>query len=153
MQKRISNFLRKKYLCTLSAVENDQPWSFACFYKFDEEHTRLLYVSSEKTKHAQILQKNPKVAGTIFSPTRLRMSIQGIQFLGIAKLLRGKEAQLARSLYESDTTPYASDELSIWEVQLDQVRLIDNSLGKFGRMEWKKGDPEVRDEYQTILTD
>lgn len=150
MQKRIVNFLNKKYLCTLSVAENNQPWSFACFYKFDEAHCRLIYMSSEHTTHAKIMRQNPKVAGTIFSPTRFHSSIQGIQFLGIVNRLTGKDALAAKALYKAEFKSYIEDELAIWEVQLEQVRLIDNSLGKFGKMEWKKGDPEVRDDFQTV---
>ncbi|MDE8034252.1 pyridoxamine 5'-phosphate oxidase family protein [Actinobacillus equuli subsp. equuli] len=150
MQKRIANFLNKKYLCTLSVADDKQPWAVACFYKFDEANCRLIYMSSEQTTHSKILHKNPQVAGTIFSPTRFHSSIQGIQFLGIVNLLSGEEAKIARELYEAEFKPYVDDRLAIWEVKLEQVRLIDNSLGKFGKMEWKKGDPEVRDDFQTI---
>ncbi|WP_018651631.1 pyridoxamine 5'-phosphate oxidase family protein [Actinobacillus capsulatus] len=150
MQKRIANFFNKKYLCTLSVTENNQPWSFACFYKFDEANCRLIYMSSEQTTHSKIVHKNPKVAGTIFSPTRFHSSIQGIQFLGTVNRLSGEDAQAAKELYKAEFKPYVDDELPIWEVQLEQVRLIDNSLGKFGKMEWKKGDPEVCDDFQTI---
>ncbi|WP_150538344.1 pyridoxamine 5'-phosphate oxidase family protein [Actinobacillus vicugnae] len=150
MQKRIANFLHKKYLCTLSVTENNQPWAFACFYKFDEANCRLLYMSSDQTNHSQIVQRNPQVAGTIFSPTRFHSSIQGIQFLGVVHRLSGEDAQFAKELYQAEFKPYFDETLAIWAVELEQVRLIDNSLGKFGKMEWKKGDPEVRDEFQTV---
>ncbi|WGE89573.1 pyridoxamine 5'-phosphate oxidase family protein [Actinobacillus arthritidis] len=150
MQRRITNILHKKYLCTISGCENNQPWSFICFYKFDPEYDRLIYLTSNQTKHAQILYKNPCISGTIYTPTRFHSLLQGIQFSGKSYCLEGESAQNARRIYNNAFKPYTDDSLDIWEIQLEQIRLIDHSLGRYGKMEWKKGDPESSDEYQTV---
>lgn len=147
MQKRIVNFFNKKYLCTLSTVDGEQPWSFACFYKFDEKEKRLIYLTSEKIKYAQLMMQNPKVSGTVFTSTRFHLAIQGAQFLGVAKMLKVKAEKTARAMYNAEFKPYINDDLSIWEIRLEQVCLIDHSFGRFGKMEWHRGDPDVRDEF------
>lgn len=140
MQKRIFSLIQKKYLCTLCCSHNNQPWANAFYYVFDEENHRILYVTGEQTYHSKVMKENPHIAGTIFTPTRFHPSLQGVQFTGIAKMLQGSEADVARNLYKKEYSHELIDKLSIWEVQFDYVRLIDNSLGLFATMEWRKGD-------------
>lgn len=140
MQKRIFSFIQKKYLCTLCCTQNNQPWANAFYYVFDEENHRLIYVSGEQTYHSKIMKENPNVAGTIFTPTRFHPSLQGIQFTGKVKPLQGEEAEIAKTLYKKEYSHELIDKLSIWEVSLEYVRLIDNSLGLFATLEWRKGE-------------
>ncbi len=138
MQKRIFSFIQKKYLCTLCCTQNDLPWANAFYYVFDEDNRRLIYVTGEQTYHSKVMQENPNVAGTIFTPTRFHPSLQGIQFTGKAKCLEGAEYELAKELYKKEYSHELIDKLSIWEVKLDYIRLIDNSLGLFSTVEWKR---------------
>lgn len=140
MQKRIISFLKKKYLCTVCCAENNSPWAVSCYYFFDEDLHRLLIISSEKTHHGTIMLTNPAVAGTISEPTRFNPSLQGIQFLGTAKRLEDEEAIHAKTLYSTEFNHELIDQLPIWEISLDYIRLIDHSLGIFGTIEWRKGE-------------
>ncbi len=142
MQKRIFSFIQKKYLCTLSCTQNNLPWANAFYYVFDEENLRLIYVTGEKTHHSKIMVENPNVAGTIFTPTRFHPSLQGIQFTGTAKLLKDEDGEKARELYKKEYSHELIDKLSVWEVQLEYVRLIDNSLGLFSTIEWKRNESQ-----------
>ncbi|MCK3654693.1 hypothetical protein A4G19_02605 [Pasteurellaceae bacterium Macca] len=151
MQKRISSFLHKKYLLTLCCCENDQPWANAFYYVFDEENYRLLYVTSDQTHHGKVIRNNPQVAGTIFIPTRFHPSLQGIQFTGKSQVLHGEAQKIARELYKKEYSHELIDQLPIWEVSLEYVRLIDHSLGLFGTMEWKLGEPE-QDEFNEMIS-
>lgn len=142
MQKRISQFLHKKYLLTIACCEQDTPWANALYYVFDEAHERLIYVTGEQTHHAKVMLNNPRVAGTIFTPTRFYPSLQGVQFTGSAKMLKGKDATYARNLYKTQYKHELIDQLSVWAIELEFVRLLDHSLGLFGKIDWRKGDPE-----------
>lgn len=137
MQKRIFSFIKKKYLCTLCCCENGLPWANAFFYVFDEPNRRLIYVTSEQTHHAQIMKNNQNIAGTIFSPTKFSPSLQGIQFTGIATKLDGEEENLARSLYKEAYQHEIIDSLSVWQVSLEYVRMIDHTLGFMNVVEWR----------------
>lgn len=140
MQKRIFSFIQKKFLCTLCCTHNNKPWANAFYYVFDEENQRLIYVTGEQTYHSKIMKENPNIAGTIFTPTRFHPSLQGIQFTGKAKLLLGEEAEVAKALYKKEYSHELIDKLSIWEAKLEYVRLIDNSLGLFATLEWKRNE-------------
>lgn len=151
MQKRVTDFIKKHYLFTLACVENNTPWANAFYYVFDEHLKRLIYVTGEQTHHAQITNKNPKVAGTIFVPTRFVPSLQGVQFTGTVKQLFGEEAELARLHYETSYSHQLIKQLSIWAVDLDYVRLVDNSLGLFSAIEWRKGQIVEEEEKSIFL--
>lgn len=140
MQKRIFSFIQKKFLCTLCCTHNNKPRANAFYYVFDEENQRLIYVTGEQTYHSKIMKENPNIAGTIFTPTRFHPSLQGIQFTGKAKLLLGEEAEVAKALYKKEYSHELIDKLSIWEAKLEYVRLIDNSLGLFATLEWKRNE-------------
>ncbi|MBF0786177.1 hypothetical protein E4T80_11970 [Muribacter muris] len=150
MKKRIANFLRKKYLCTLCCTENNQPWANTFYYYFDNDNNRLLYISSDQTLHGRVMKKNPNVAGTIFTPTRFNPSLQGLQFTGQAKMLEGEDAEIAKTLYKRDYQHYLIDELPVWEVRLEFARLIDHSLGLFSTMEWRLGDNDDESEWDNL---
>ncbi|MGY4676855.1 pyridoxamine 5'-phosphate oxidase family protein [Pasteurella sp. P03HT] len=151
MQKRVADFIKKQYLFTLACVDNNMPWANALYYVFDEHLKRLIYVTGEQTQHAQIMSKNPQVAGTIFVPTRFVPSLQGVQFTGKAKQLFGEEAELARLYYEASYSHQLIRQLSIWAVDLDYVRLVDNSLGLFSAIEWRKGQVAEEEEKSIFL--
>lgn len=151
MQKRISNFLSKKYLCSLATVENNQAtWSFVCYYVFDKTNQRLIYIANDQTKHAQLMAKNPNVSGTIFTPTKFRSSLQSLQFTGLATKLEGESARIAKDLYKAEHHHPLIDEQSPWEIKLTFVRLTDNSLGLFSKMEWRLGESTDGDEFETV---
>ncbi|MDE4002800.1 pyridoxamine 5'-phosphate oxidase family protein, partial [Glaesserella parasuis] len=136
MQKRIFNFIQKKYLCTISCAKNNIPWSNAFYYVFDEDNLRLIFVTSLTTYHSQVMLENPNISGTIFVPTRFHPSLQGVQFTGKARKLEGDEKNIARELYKKEYSHELIDKLSIWEAKLEYARLIDNSLGLFSVIEW-----------------
>ena len=138
MQKRIFTFIQKKYLCTLSCIHNNAPWANTFYYVFDKENYRLIYVTGEQTTHSQAMLNNPNIAGTIFTPTRFTPSLQGVQFTGKARKLENEEEEIARELYKAEYSHELIDKLSMWEVQLDYIRLVDNSLGLFGFVEWDR---------------
>ncbi|MDO5055017.1 pyridoxamine 5'-phosphate oxidase family protein [Pasteurella oralis] len=150
MQKRLVDFIKKQYAFTLACTENDLPWANGLYYVFDEDLKRLIYVTGEQTHHAKIIMKNPQVAGTIFVPTRFVPSLQGVQFTGKSKQLYGKEAETAFQLYEETYSHQLIRRLSVWEIELEYVRLVDNSLGLFSTIEWKKGQ-EVEEEDLSLF--
>ncbi len=150
MQKRITSFIQKKYLCTICCSDNDVPWANAFYYVFDEKKHRLIYVTGEQTRHAKVMQTNAQVAGTIFSPTRFNPSLQGIQFTGRARQLKGEEQEIAKTLYKKEYSHDLIDTLSVWEVSLEYVRMIDHTLGFFGTIEWKLGEPE-KHEFDSLV--
>lgn len=151
MQKRLFAFIKKKFLCTLCCTNDSQPWANVFYYVFDEENHRLLYVTGSQTHHANVMSKNPKIAGTIFSPTKFVPSLQGIQFTGIAKQLFNEDADIARTLYKQAYSHTLIEDLSIWEVRLNYIRMVDHTLGLYGKFEWREGDSDDTTDIKDLL--
>lgn len=151
MKKRIFAFIKKKYLCTVCCADGNQPWANAFYYVFDEANHRLIYVTNENTHHAKVMSQNPQVAGTIFTPTRFNPSLQGLQFTGIARKLIGEEKEIAVNLYKQAYSHPLIDELSTWEISLQYIRMIDHTLGFYGKLEWDANNPDVAQDLATIL--
>lgn len=151
MKKRIFTFIKKKYLCTVCCSDGNQPWANTFYYVFDEDNHRLIYVTSDKTYHAKTMFQNPNVAGTIFSPTRFNPSLQGVQFTGIAKKLEGDEIEKAAELYKKEYKHEVIDKLSVWEISLQYIRMIDHTLGFYGKLEWRVNEPDTVLDFSNYL--
>lgn len=139
MQKRILNFIKKHYLCAISCSNNNRPWTNFVYYVFDEELKRLIYITTDTTYHAKVMTKNPHVSGVITIPTKFIPSLQGVQFTGYAQKLVGEDSENARKLFKENNSHYLIDELSVWAIDLEYVKLIDHSLGLYGKLEWHNG--------------
>lgn len=131
----------------MCCTDGKQPWANTFYYVFDEKNYRLIYVTDEKTHHATVMSHNPQVAGTIFSPTRFNPSLQGVQFIGTAQILRGQEAEIAKNLYKKSYQHEIIDTLSVWQVSLHYIKMVDHTLGFYSRLEWRYGAKEL-DEQQ-----
>ncbi|HDR1497164.1 TPA: hypothetical protein QB445_001083, partial [Pasteurella multocida] len=117
-------------------------------YVFDEKENRLIYITGDQTHHAKVLRNNSRVAGTIFVPTKFVPSLQGVQFTGRSSQLFSTQAEQARALYKTEYSHHLIDQLTVWQVELEYVRLVDNSLGLFSTIEWRKGQvAEETDHY------
>lgn len=148
MHKRVVDFIKKQYLFTLAYTENNLPWANAFYYVFDEKENRLIYITGDQTHHAKVLRNNSRVAGTIFVPTKFVPSLQGVQFTGRSSQLFSTQAEQARALYKTEYSHHLIDQLTVWQVELEYVRLVDNSLGLFSTIEWRKGQvAEETDHY------
>ncbi|MGC7590504.1 pyridoxamine 5'-phosphate oxidase family protein [Bisgaard Taxon 46] len=139
MQKRIVNFIKKHYLCAISCSDNNTPWTNFIYYAFDENAKRLIYISCDSSYHSQVISKNPRISGVITMPTKFIPSLQGVQFTGYAKKLANGDAETARELFKKSHSHYLIDELSVWAIDLEYVKLIDRSLGLYGKLEWHNG--------------
>ncbi|WP_424406578.1 pyridoxamine 5'-phosphate oxidase family protein [Pasteurella sp. PK-2025] len=145
MQKRIVNFIKKHYLCSISCCDGNRPWSNAIYYVFDEKQECLIYITTDSTYHAQVMCQNPYVSGVIAMPTRFIPSLQGVQFTGIAKKLEGEEAEAALRFFKKSFSHHMIDPLSVWAIDLEYIKLTDRSLGLYGKVEWHKGE-----EYEEV---
>ena len=61
---KIARYLKKQTTLTLSCVSDDKPWCCNCFYIFDVNPVSFIITSHSNTRHGQIMQINPAVAGT-----------------------------------------------------------------------------------------
>ncbi len=80
----IKNFLKDKYLLSISVIENNKPWSATVNFAEDEK-VNLYFLSSKITRHSVALESSPFVSGTIYShESEPEGKKEGIQFSGEA---------------------------------------------------------------------
>lgn len=136
LEKKISEFITKHHLLTLSTISSDQS-SSCCnlFYAFDEIEISFIVASEYKSEHIQNILKNSKVSGTIAQETKIVGRIQGVQF----------KAQMKLSEYEEDKEryfknfPYAKVmNPTLWKIELESLKFTDNTLGFGRKLIWQR---------------
>ena len=66
MNSSILKFLEKQTCATICCIdEKANPCCFSCFYVFDSENGLMYFKSSAETEHAQLLEKNRLISGTV----------------------------------------------------------------------------------------
>ncbi len=138
MEERIRKFIRKQKLMTLGTSKDDIPYCCVVFYSFDEEKNALYFISNPSSRHSEEIFLNPIVGGTITKPELKIVKLQGVQFTGCCSLLEGAEAEAAgRHYLATHPVAYWSKE-RIWKLDLDWVKMTDNTLGFAKKIVWEK---------------
>ena len=139
MDKVIVDFLKAKYVLSLSVVENNRSWSSNCFYAFAESMNALVFISHGNTKHYQLLTQNPYVSGTIAAQTKNVVHIQGVQYTGKTVTPEGPQSKEANSIYYK-RFPFARFvRAKLWVLEIDFLKYTDNSLGFGKKIIWEPG--------------
>lgn len=138
MESRIVKYIEQNKVFTLATAVKQTPYCANCYYVFDEENQLLIFLSDDATRHIKEALVNQTVAGTIQNGVTEVAKIQGIQFRG-AFILPNKEEQ--RSFYEQyyNRFPFAKKRPAlIWAVQLNWVKMTDNTLGFGTKLIWER---------------
>ncbi|MFA6447485.1 MAG: pyridoxamine 5'-phosphate oxidase family protein [Patescibacteria group bacterium] len=95
-------FIKTQKLMSLASQAGKDVWVANVYMAIDEKGT-IYFVSPKKTKHGQMILKNPKVAFSIawFDPKNL-MNRKSVQGLGVCRLAKGPKevATGAKLLYK-----------------------------------------------------
>ncbi len=136
---------------TLATCRDGEPWAATVFYASDEA-LRLYFVSDRRTRHAQHMLADPRVALTIDADVDAWSAVRGLQVAGTAAPVddAGRARALGyylakfasvKALFEA---PRSADEQAIarrlqhtdfWCVTPGYIRLVDNSRGFGFRLE------------------
>lgn len=142
--KEIIRFLKENKVATISCSENNIPFCFNCFYAVMENEMCLIFKSDENTKHGQILALNFDVAGTVTAPYFTLRKLKGIQFGG--KLLNDKSLISKAIWHYYGRFPYAMTVPGkIYIIELEIVKLTDNSRGFANKQIWKRHKEKYAD--------
>ncbi|WP_064718655.1 YhbP family protein [Proteus hauseri] len=138
--KIIKQFINEHHVFTLCTTNSMQDiWCANCFYWFDKQQMRLIFLTEKKTRHAQMMQKNLSVAGSISTQEMSISNLQGIQFTGSVSLLTGIEELSARQHYCSRfPVALAAIHTPIWQLQLQEIKMVNNSLGFGTKLYWQR---------------
>ena len=79
MNESIIQFIKEQTFTSICCVdETGKPYCFSCFYAFNSIAGLLYFKSSAGSHHAQLMKKNPFVAGTILPDKLNQILIKGI---------------------------------------------------------------------------
>lgn len=128
----IIRFLRQQHLLTLCAGSSIDMWCANCFYVFDDKQMALYLMTEKHTRHAELMQINPQIVGTIANQPRMVALIKGIQYRGEIVLLSGDAEQVARQRYCRRFPIAKVSAAPIWQLNLLEIKMTNNTLG-FGK--------------------
>ncbi|QEZ90877.1 YhbP family protein [Proteus sp. CD3] len=138
--KIIKQYIRSNHVFTLCTTRSvGDIWCANCFYWFDESQMRLVFLSEKKTRHAQMMQENLLVAGSISTQEIAVSDLQGIQFTGSVALLAGQDDINARKHYcLRFPVALAAIHVPLWELQLQEIKMVNNQLGFGTKLYWQR---------------
>ena len=87
INERFVRFLRRHHVLTLATVAEGVPYCSNAFYCYDKERNLLVFTSDPATRHAQEMERNPRVAASVVLETKIVGRVQGLQLCGTACLL------------------------------------------------------------------
>ena len=138
MNEHIVALINKQKVATLCCVDEEMaPYCFSCFFAFDESKHLLHFKTSASSHHAQLLQQNGRVAGTI-NPDKLNaLAIKGIQFRGNVLAPNDPLAADASTLYHK-RYPFAhAMKGDVWTIRVTNIKMTDNTLSFGKKIIWE----------------
>lgn len=132
------DFLMKHHAMSVAVCKDDVPWSATCYYTFDPDYVRLIFVSDPQTRHMSNLLLNNRVSGTISNDERNILLIKGVQFSG--RVFRAEVDYLVKAKKQFvKKFPFAFlKKLTLWFVEIDYVKMTDNSKFFSAKTHWKR---------------
>ena len=138
MEKKIVSYLKGNKVLSYCTSIDQQPYCATCFYVYDEENQRLIFLSDDSTRHIRESLQNEKVAGVITKDFKTIAQISGIQFTGN---FINPDEELSSDFYNRyyDKFPFAKAKPSpIWAIDLHYIKMTDNTLGFGKKLIWEK---------------
>jgi uncharacterized protein YhbP (UPF0306 family) len=138
MDNKIIKYISDNKVITLATSINNQPYCAHCFYVFDETNNTLIFLSDKETRHISEALKNTNIAGTISTDVTTVAKIKGIQFTG--EFINPTEEQ-EKAFYQLyyNKFPFAKAKPApIWGIQLDYIKMTDNTLGFGKKLIWER---------------
>ena len=139
MNERIISFLKRQTAASICCVnEMKEPYSFSCFYAFNDTENLLYYKSTVASFHSKILLQNPKVSGTIMPDKLNKLAVKGVQFTGLVLADKDPLCMGAFKNYHSRFPMAIAIPGIVWTIQLNQLKMTDNVPGIFKKHSWQR---------------
>ncbi len=134
MESKIVKFIDKHHVMTLATQSEQGVYCANAFYAFDSKSGALIFSSDVTTRHGAEMVENRAVAASIVLETKIVGKIQGVQIVG--RIVESTADD--RALYISKF-PYAIVmELNMWRLEIDHLKLTDNTLGFGKKLIWNR---------------
>lgn len=141
MDPNVSSFIKEQSILTISTSYNNISYSASCFYSFIEDSKCVVFKSSPHTKHIKDGLLNENVSGTIIASFSDIAKMKGIQFQG--KFIQPTLFSLshAQANYYLKFPFAMAMKGDLWLIELEFVKMTDNTLGFGKKILWEKGVP------------
>lgn len=116
VEQIIRDYIPQIIHMSLATVSDNQPWVCEVHFSYDD-NLNLYFVSSAKTRHAQEIIANPRVAGNIVTQHHKDQKVRCVDFEGTAQMLEGEEAE--RTAYRAYVARYGESEGLLNEIRKD----------------------------------
>lgn len=145
----ISKFIRRHHVVGFAAHSKSDFWAANCFYAFDEANARLIILTAQKTRHAQIMAENPQIVGTVCAQIEVFSEIEGVQFSAIARRLNEKSARSEALQIYYKRHPLARLRSSdVWELRLESLKHTGNKVIFAQKTFWRRENPGPESEHE-----
>lgn len=135
---KIIDFIKEHHVLTLATCVDNEPYCSNMFYVYVESEGCFIFTSDRKTRHISDVLKNKQVAGSIVLETEMVGKIQGLQFQGKMRELKGTTLLKATTAYLT-RFPYAILKgTPLWAVEITFAKFTDNRLGFGKKIIWQK---------------
>ncbi|NHB92154.1 YhbP family protein [Photorhabdus cinerea] len=134
----IRQYLARQHVLTLCTAADDDIWCASCFYVFDADKIAFLFMTESHTRHGEMMQINPLVAGTVTGQIRNIAQIKGIQFKGEVICLEGEKDKEARARYCRRFPVAIAAKTPVWQLNLSEIKMTNNMLGFGKKICWQR---------------
>ncbi|MEO9147111.1 MAG: pyridoxamine 5'-phosphate oxidase family protein [Ginsengibacter sp.] len=144
MDETILYFLKKQTAASISCIDEiNEPYSFSCFFVFNDRENLLYYKSTIASYHSKILLQNPKVSGTVMPDKLNKLAVKGIQFAGVVLAENDPLCMGAFKNYHTRFPMAVAIPGVVWTIQLNQLKMTDNVPGIFKKHSWLREEKAV----------
>ncbi|CDG20222.1 conserved protein of unknown function [Xenorhabdus poinarii G6] len=134
----IRRYLASQHVFTLCTASIGDLWCASCFYVFDADNMAFWFMTESDTRHGQMMQNNPIVAGTVAGQIRNIAQIKGIQFRGEVMPLTDEAEAIARARYCRRFPIALAAKTPIWQLNMHEIKMVDNTLGFGKKLYWQR---------------
>ena len=138
IDRRITDFIARHHVLTLSTVADGMPHGCNLFYAYDPQRNLFAVTSSDETLHARQARQNPRIAASVVLETRVVGKVQGLQIRGTMMPAEAETLPSVRKVYLGRFPYAAAVKLELWTIRPDFMKLTDNRLG-FGKKTYRNG--------------
>ncbi|NVO20816.1 MAG: pyridoxamine 5'-phosphate oxidase family protein [Bacteroidetes bacterium] len=135
---RIVKFIKKHHVFTLATSSGNKPYTCTCFYVYQEASNTIIFTSDYDTRHTREMTLQPLVSGAIALETLIVGRIQGIQFTGEVFELKDEGYDIAHKAYVTKFPIALLNNLVLWGIKLDFIKMTHNQLGFGVKLIWDK---------------
>lgn len=134
----IQRYLKKQHVLSLCCGTADDLWCASCFYVFAPQQMALWIMTEGDTRHGELMQQQSRVAGTVSAQIKTVLLIKGVQYRGEIRRLTGEDEAQARAAYCQRFPVARTVSAPLWEIRLDEVKMVDNALGFGKKLLWTR---------------